>query len=77
MAPATHKATILAMNPGEHPSEEYTLVEKWLEKWQDQVIVADYSSGGWEHMWNVSGSKQAIDAIPAKLRCASRWTNWK
>lgn len=68
-----YKATIFAGDFGEHPSEEYSLVERWLEKWSEVIEVAEYSTGGWEHIWDVSGPKQAIDDIPDEFLCGSDW----
>ena len=68
-----YKATIFAGDFDEHPSEEYSWVECWLEKWRESIVVAEYSSGGWEHIWNVLGPKEAIDEIRSDLLCGSDW----
>jgi hypothetical protein len=51
-------------------------VEKWLNKWRESIVVAEYTSGGWEHIWNVSGPKEAIKEIPEDLLCASEWAGY-
>jgi hypothetical protein len=70
------KATIFAGDFDDHPSEDYMRVEKWLNKWRESIVVAEYTSGGWEHIWNVSGPKEAIKEIPEDLLCASEWAGY-
>ncbi|WP_375699925.1 hypothetical protein [Pseudophaeobacter sp. TrK17] len=67
------RATIFAGDFDEHPSDDYVWVAAWLEKWGENIIVASYSTGGWEHIWNVSGPKDAIEEIPENLLCGSDW----
>ena len=69
----TLKATIYADDVGQHPSKEYLWVESWLEKWAEKVAIVNYSSGGWEHLWDVSGPIEAIEEIPSNLLCGSDW----
>jgi hypothetical protein len=49
-------------------------VTAWLERWKPAVRVAGYSTGGWEHHWDVEGPEAAIAEVPARLLCASAWT---
>ncbi|MGH8710785.1 MAG: hypothetical protein ACREVA_05660 [Burkholderiales bacterium] len=58
-------------------SKDFDFVEAWLKKWQGKVRVADYSTGGWEHTWDVEGPEEAISEIPAEWLCESEWSNPK
>lgn len=57
------------------PSKDFLWVEDWLARWQGKVHIADYSSGGWEHMWDVEGPHEAICEVPKDYLCQSEWTN--
>ncbi|MGI1679451.1 MAG: hypothetical protein K6L75_12000 [Cellvibrionaceae bacterium] len=50
-------------------------MKTWLEKWKDNVRIADYSTGGWEHIWDLEASEQAISEIPHNWLCSSEWTS--
>lgn len=52
---------------------DFVFMQEWLEKWKSSVRVESYSSGGWEHIWNVEGSEEAIVEIPEDWHCASEW----
>jgi hypothetical protein len=67
------RLTIFADDAGDLPSQDYLWVEAWLSRWAGIVVVAEYSSGGWEHLWNVEGPASAIAEVPSHLRCASDW----
>ncbi len=54
---------------------DYKAAEAWFERWQDQVNVVEYSSGGWEHMWDVEASDEAIADLPKNFLCDSQWSN--
>ncbi|MCG3269504.1 hypothetical protein [Yoonia sp. I 8.24] len=73
--PDIQKATIFVGDFHDHPSQQYTWMQNWLNKWGDKVVVASYSSGGWEHVWDVSGPKEAIKEISQDLLCASEWAD--
>jgi len=45
----------------------------WFEKRGTEVVVVHYSTGGWEHIWDVFGPEVAIDEIPSHLLCSSEW----
>ncbi|WP_161958044.1 hypothetical protein [Azospirillum palustre] len=68
-------ATIFTMDSYDVPSFDYAWVERWLKRWNGQVVVVDYSSGGWEHIWDVSGPREAIAEIPERFLCASKWAD--
>lgn len=69
------RITILADDAGGGPSADVQWVRAWLVRWQSRVRVANYSSGGWEHLWNVEGPPQAIAEVPTHLLCDSEWSN--
>jgi hypothetical protein len=69
------RSTIYADDVGNEPSADYRWVAAWLERWRDVVRVADYSSGGWEHLWDVEGPPEAISEVPDHLLCGSAWSN--
>jgi hypothetical protein len=48
-------------------------VESWAAKWTNAVRIANYSSGGWEHLWDVEASDEAIQEIPSAWLCSSEW----
>lgn len=54
-------------------SEDFDRVEAWLEKWKSFVIIDDYSSGGWEHCWDVEAPVEAIGEISEEWLCCSEW----
>lgn len=58
-------------------SEDFDFVEVWLKKWEGRVRVTNYSTGGWEHIWDVEGSEEAISEIPPEWICESKWSNSK
>ncbi len=47
----------------------------WLEKWKGKVKVTSYSSGGWEHLWDIEGPSEAIAEVPERLNCYSQWAS--
>ena len=67
------RATIFVNHPGDGPPPELLLVLEWFKRWEGKVRVADYSSGGWEHLWDVEGPTEAIDELPVELLCGSKW----
>lgn len=75
MVQTMRKATIFAGDFDESPSEDAAWVRQWLEKWGADVVVVQYSTGGWEHIWDVLGPEAAIDEIPAHLLCTSEWAS--
>lgn len=41
-----------------------SLMRNWLEKWKSVVRVEEYSTGGWEHVWDLAAPEEAISEIP-------------
>ncbi|WP_397385805.1 hypothetical protein [Prosthecobacter sp.] len=69
----TKRATIFVDHPGDERPPDFIWMCDWLEKWEGKVKVASYSSGGWEHLWDVEGPTEAIDEIPERITCCSAW----
>jgi len=55
-------------------SADFDWVHAWLEKWEGQVIITDYSCGGWEHLWNLEASQEALNEVPSGFLCSSAWS---
>lgn len=49
--------------------KDFIFMHKWFEKWKDSVRIENYSSGGWEHIWDIEGSEEAIAEIPKEWIC--------
>jgi hypothetical protein len=78
MASPLKKITIFVLDrDDEGMSEEYCWVEKWLEKWGTKIFVAGYSTGGYEHLWDVEGPEDTISEVPSEFLCDSAWSNPK
>jgi hypothetical protein len=58
-------------------SSDFDWVHAWILKWktQFQLTVADYSSGGWEHSWDIEATQEAINEVPQNYLCDSAWSN--
>jgi hypothetical protein len=69
------RLTIYADDVDDAPSEDVLWVRAWLGRWKAKVRVANYSSGGWEHLWDVEGLEEAIAEVPERLHCCSEWAN--
>ena len=54
---------------------DFNWVQAWIERWKlvDKLCIADYSTGGWEHYWNIEACAEAIAEVPADYLCASEW----
>jgi len=70
------RITIFAGDFEDAPSADYQWVTSWLERWKAALRVADYSTGGSEHIWNVEATEEAIAEVPEHLLCASEWSGW-
>ena len=57
-------------------SSDFLRVKGWLEKWGPTVTVRQYSTGGWEHCWNVEVPLQALFELPKAFFCASAWADY-
>lgn len=75
MGSGLRRATIYVDHLGDGTPPELQLVLDWLDRWQDNVRVVDYSTGGWEHSWNVEGPVEAITELPPDLLCDVDWAN--
>ncbi len=53
----------------------YEWVVQWLERWKEDARVADYSTGGWEHLWDIEASDLAVAEVPKGFLCSSVWTS--
>ena len=60
-----------------HPDNaaDFDVVSAWLEKWEGKVRAANYSTGGFEHIWDVEGPTEAIAELPEEWLCDSEWSN--
>jgi hypothetical protein len=54
-------------------SADFDWVQNWLFKWEGKAKVAAYSSGGWEHCWDIEAPVEAIEELPVNWLCASEW----
>lgn len=54
-------------------STDFLVVKKWLEKWNGHVRISSYSTGGWEHIWNLEAPDEAISEVPVDWLCDSEW----
>lgn len=54
---------------------DYKLAIAWFEKWGEEVSVVDYSSGGWEHLWDIEATPAAAESVPHDWLCDSEWSN--
>ena len=54
---------------------DFNWVQAWIERWKlvDKLRVADYSTGGWEHCWDIAAYAEAVAEVPADYLCASEW----
>ena len=55
---------------------DYEWVKSWIKRWKlvDKLRIADYSSGGWEHYWDIEASVDAIAEVPANYLCDCEWS---
>ena len=69
------KITIFVLHDDD--ASDYDWVNAWIVKWKSefQLIVANYSSGGWEHLWDIEASEAAIAEVPHDYLCDSEWSN--
>ena len=54
-------------------SDDFDMVQAWLDKWKGQAIVSDYTTGGWEHCWDIEAPTEAVAEVPEDWLCASEW----
>jgi hypothetical protein len=69
------RITIFVDDSGPTSSDDYLWVEEWLSRWWSQVRIARYSTGGYEHLWDVEASDEAISEVPEHMHCTSDWSH--
>ncbi len=69
------RVTLFADHPG-NDDTDFAFVRQWIERWPSDVRVETYSTGGWEHVWDIEASRTAIAEIPERFFCASEWANY-
>jgi hypothetical protein len=74
--PQLTRITIFAEDFENESSAQYKWVIAWMERWEGVIRVADYSTGGWEHIWDIEAPEDAIAEIPQDLLGASEWSGW-
>jgi hypothetical protein len=70
-----HKVTIYVDHLED--SREFDQVQEFLARWKTQITVADYSTGGWEHIWDLLVPEDALAEIPQYWLCASEWSGYQ
>jgi hypothetical protein len=57
-------------------SSDFDWVHAWIIKWKSQfaLSIAHYSSGGWEHSWDIEATQEAINEVPQDYLCDSAWS---
>ena len=58
-------------------ASDYEWVAAWIIKWKREfkLTVAAYSTGGWEHLWDIETCAEAVAEVPADYLCDSEWSN--
>ncbi len=56
---------------------DFNWVQAWINRWKlvDKLRIADYSTGGWEHYWDIETCAEAVAKVPEDHLCASEWAN--
>ncbi|MES2206800.1 MAG: hypothetical protein V4525_08395 [Pseudomonadota bacterium] len=54
-------------------SSDFDEVTRWLARWANKVSVESYSTGGWEHCWDLLAIEEAVTEVPKEWLCASEW----
>jgi len=58
-------------------SDDFDVVTAWLQKWDGIARVERYSTGGYEHLWDVEAPAEALGELPKEWLCDSKWSNPK
>lgn len=58
-------------------STEFDRVQEFLSRWGSAITVANYSTGGWEHCWDLLVPEEAHTEIPVHWLCASEWVGYQ
>ncbi|MCL2011492.1 MAG: hypothetical protein FWG75_01710 [Cystobacterineae bacterium] len=56
-------------------STEFDQVREFLARWGSAITIVNYSSGGWEHYWDLLVPESALAEIPEHWLCESKWTD--
>ena len=72
---ALKRITIFVLQ--DEDSSDYEWVAAWIIKWKSEfkLTVHDYSTGGWEHLWDIEATEEAIKEVPTDYLCDSEWSN--
>lgn len=54
-------------------NSDFLFMKSWLDKWEKSVHIENYSSGGWEHIWDIDAPEEAVKEIPKNWLCSSKW----
>jgi hypothetical protein len=54
-------------------SSDFEFMAAWLVKWKSSLHIENYSSGGWEHIWDLEVPLKAVEEIPNNWLCSSEW----
>ena len=59
-------------------ASDYEWVAAWIIKWKSEfkLTVHDYSTGGWEHLWDIEASDAAVAEVPAAVDNAQQRLRW-
>jgi hypothetical protein len=55
---------------------DFKWVQAWIKRWKsvDKLRIEEYSSGGWEHLWDIEASEEAVAEVPKNYLCDSEWS---
>ena len=72
---ALKRITIFVLH--DEDSSDYEWVAAWIIKWKSEfkLTVHDYSTGGWEHLWDIEATEEAVKEVPPDYLCDSEWSN--
>jgi hypothetical protein len=56
--------------------KDYLFMKSWLDKWANSIKVQKYSTGGWEHIWDIDAPETAVNEIPKGWLCSSDWAGY-
>ena len=60
-----------------HPYDaEFEQAQAFLARWGSAIQVVDYSTGGWEHIWDLLVPESALAEIPKHWLCGSEWADY-
>ena len=68
----TKRLTIFVMHGDD--DTDYKLAKAWFKQWAAEVNIVDYSTGGWEHLWDIEATPNAAASVPEGWLCSSEWS---